>query len=199
MLRTACRQLGSWRGEFDDQLRMTVNLSPVQLAVANIVEVIQGILDESNVPDPRSRWRSPRACCSRRGRWSCTTWSDCETWGSRSRSTIFGTGYSTLAYLKSFAVDVIKIDRSFLEECHADFRDEALVRAILALGDGMQIEVVAEGVETNTQRDLLHRSGCRYGQGFLFAHPLPAEQIKISPRRFEPSTPATQPALVAKT
>ena len=64
------------------------------------------------------------------------------------------------------------------------------MRAILALGNGMQIEVVAEGVETNSQRDLLHRSGCRCGQGYLFAHPLPADEVSIGPRRFEPSTPA---------
>jgi diguanylate cyclase len=199
VLRTACRQLGSWRGEFDDQLRMTVNLSPVQLAVANIVEVIQGILDESNVPGSALALEITEGVLLAPGALELHNLERLRELGIQIALDDFGTGYSTLAYLKSFAVDVIKIDRSFLEECHADFRDEALVRAILALGDGMQIEVVAEGVETNSQRDLLHRSGCRYGQGFLFAHPLPAAEIKIAPRRFEPSTAATQPALVAKT
>jgi diguanylate cyclase (GGDEF)-like protein len=203
VLRTSCQQLGSWRGEFDDELRLTVNFSPVQLAVPNIVEVIQGILDDSNVPGAALALEITEGVLLAPGPLELRNLERLRELGIQIALDDFGTGYSTLAYLKSFAVDVIKIDRSFLDSRHADFRGEALVRAILAFGDGMQIEVVAEGVETSSQRDLLHRSGCRYGQGFLFAHPLPAGEVKIGPRRFEPSTPptlsapATQPELAA--
>ena len=202
VLLTACRQLGSWRGEFDDQLRLTVNFSPVQLAVPNIVEVIQRILDDSNVPGTALALEITEGVLLAPGPLELRNLERLRELGIQIALDDFGTGYSSLAYLKSFAVDVIKIDRSFLEHRHADFRGEALVRAILALGDGMHIEVVAEGVETSSQRDLLHRSGCRYGQGYLFAHPLPAAEVQIGPRRFEPSTaltaPSTQPALAAK-
>jgi diguanylate cyclase (GGDEF)-like protein len=195
VLRSACRQLGSWRAEFDDELRMTVNFSPVQLAVPNIVEVIQGILDDSGVPGDALALEITEGVLLAPGPLELRNLEQLRDLGIQIALDDFGTGYCTLSYLKSFAVDVIKIDRSFLEDRHADFRDAALVRAILALGEGMQIEVVAEGVETSSQRDLLHRSGCRYGQGFLFAHPLPAEEITITPRRFAPST--QQPALAA--
>jgi diguanylate cyclase (GGDEF)-like protein len=190
VLRTACRQLGSWRAQFDDELRMTVNFSPIQLAVPNIVEVIQLILDDAGVPGSALALEITEGVLLAPGPLELRNLEHLRDLGIQIALDDFGTGYSTLAYLKTFAVDVIKIDRSFLEDHHADFRDEALVRAILALGDGMQIEVVAEGVETDSQRDLLHRSGCRYGQGFLFAHPLPADEVKITPRRFAPATPA---------
>jgi diguanylate cyclase (GGDEF)-like protein len=202
VLLTSCRQLGSWRGEFDDQLRLTVNFSPVQLAVPNIVEVIQGILDDSNVPGTALALEITEGVLLAPGPLELRNLERLRALGIQIALDDFGTGYSSLAYLKSFAVDVIKIDRSFLENRNADFRGEAIVRAILALGDGMQIEVVAEGVETSSQRDLLHRSGCRYGQGYLFAHPLPAAEVQINSRRFEPSkalaSPSTQPALAAK-
>ena len=83
-------------------------------------------------------------------------------------------------------MDVIKADRSFLDGLGTDRRDLAVLRAILAIGDGMDIQVVAEGVETQRQRELLRLSGCPYGQGFLFAHPLPADQIHDRP---PPSAP----------
>ena len=89
----------------------------------------------------------------------------------------FGTGYSSLGYLKQFAVDRIKIDRSFVRGLPGDQGDAAIVRAILALARGLGIEVVAEGVESAAQRAFLLDEGCRLGQGFLFSRPVPLEQI----------------------
>jgi EAL domain-containing protein (putative c-di-GMP-specific phosphodiesterase class I) len=100
----------------------------------------------------------------------------------------FGTGYSALSYLKRFPVDVIKADRSFLDGLGTDRRDLAVLRAILAIGDGMDIQVVAEGVETQRQRELLRLSGCPFGQGFLFSRPLPAEEIHLGRRPFRAAT-----------
>jgi EAL domain-containing protein (putative c-di-GMP-specific phosphodiesterase class I) len=91
----------------------------------------------------------------------------------------FGTGYSALSYLKHFPIDMIKVDRCFLDGLETDSRDAALMRAILSIGSGMDLDVVAEGVETRAQRELLRVSGCQWGQGFLFSEPLPAEQIQI--------------------
>ena len=106
----------------------------------------------------------------------------------------FGTGYSALSYLKRFPVDVIKADRSFLDGLGADRRDLAVLRAILAIGDGMDIQVVAEGIETPRQRELLRLSGCPFGQGFLFARPLPAEEIVIGRRGCTPRRGGRCPA-----
>jgi EAL domain-containing protein (putative c-di-GMP-specific phosphodiesterase class I) len=89
----------------------------------------------------------------------------------------FGISYSALGFLKRFPVDVIKTDRSFIESVESDHRDAALMQAILTMGEGMGIPVIAEGIETLTQRELLQKMGFRYGQGYLFARPLPAAEI----------------------
>ncbi|MCP5160043.1 MAG: EAL domain-containing protein, partial [Gammaproteobacteria bacterium] len=86
----------------------------------------------------------------------------------------FGTGYSSLAYLKSFPLDRIKIDKSFIRDLESQTLDKALVRAILAMTGDLGLEVVAEGIETESQCALLREMGCPYGQGYGIAPPMPA-------------------------
>jgi EAL domain-containing protein (putative c-di-GMP-specific phosphodiesterase class I) len=91
----------------------------------------------------------------------------------------FGTGYSSLSYLHQFPIHALKIDRSFVADLRPGLPrgNTAIVRAILALARSLNIEVVAEGIETSAQREALLELGCRYGQGFLFAHPRPAADV----------------------
>lgn len=89
----------------------------------------------------------------------------------------FGTGYSSMAYLKTFPVDVIKIDRSFVSGIDADPRNEAIVRAVTDLGHGLGLAVLAEGIETEGEREVLARIGCDLAQGYLFGRPTPAEGL----------------------
>ena len=89
----------------------------------------------------------------------------------------FGTGYSSLRYLQRFPVDVLKIDKSFVDGVDRDDHDAALVRTIVALGEMLGLETVAEGIERASQRELLRAIGCRRGQGYHFAHPLDAEGV----------------------
>jgi EAL domain-containing protein (putative c-di-GMP-specific phosphodiesterase class I) len=91
----------------------------------------------------------------------------------------FGTGYSALGYLTRFPIDQIKIDRSFVDGLQAQTRRAALVQAILTLAEGLELTVVAEGIETTGQRDLLNQMGCTLGQGYLFAAPRPAVDIGL--------------------
>lgn len=86
----------------------------------------------------------------------------------------FGTGYSSLAYLKKFDVDTLKIDQSFVQNLSPGSEDMALCEAIIVMAHKLNIKVIAEGIETEQQRDLLAAAGCDYGQGYLFSHPLPA-------------------------
>lgn len=91
----------------------------------------------------------------------------------------FGTGYSSLAYLKKFDIDYIKIDQSFVRSMVAESSDMALCEAIVVMAHKLGIKVVAEGIETAEQYQLLQRIGCDYGQGYLISQPVPAEQFEL--------------------
>jgi EAL domain-containing protein (putative c-di-GMP-specific phosphodiesterase class I) len=88
----------------------------------------------------------------------------------------FGTGYSSLSYLRHMPIDVLKIDKSFIDDMVASAQQRAVVAAIVRLAETLDLRVVAEGVEEQAHRDLLQRMGCPYGQGFLFARPLPERE-----------------------
>jgi EAL domain-containing protein (putative c-di-GMP-specific phosphodiesterase class I) len=90
----------------------------------------------------------------------------------------FGTGYSSLAYLQKFDIDYIKIDQSFVRHLIPGSTDLALCKAIIVMAHALGIEVIAEGVETEQQRQLLTDAGCDYGQGYLFARPIDAAEIE---------------------
>jgi EAL domain-containing protein (putative c-di-GMP-specific phosphodiesterase class I) len=90
----------------------------------------------------------------------------------------FGTGYSSLSYLKRFEVDYVKIDRAFITNLAPGTSDLALTHAIIAMAHALNLKVVAEGVETENQRDLLKQAGCDYAQGYLFARPMPPEELE---------------------
>jgi EAL domain-containing protein (putative c-di-GMP-specific phosphodiesterase class I) len=104
----------------------------------------------------------------------------------------FGTGYSSLSYLKRFPIDILKVDKSFVDDVGDSVEDGALAEAIVQLGRTLHLEVVAEGIEKARQINGLRALGCQYGQGFFFAKPLTADQIDdLLPRlpSGEPWTP----------
>lgn len=90
----------------------------------------------------------------------------------------FGTGYSALSYLKKFNIDFLKIDQSFVRNLTPGSQDLALCEAIIMMAHKLDIKVIAEGIETELQRDLLAAANCDYGQGYLFSRPLPADAFE---------------------
>ncbi len=90
----------------------------------------------------------------------------------------FGTGYSSLSYLLQLPIDVLKIDKSFVTGIAASWRQHALVKGIIRLAGTLEVEVIAEGIETETERELLAGMGCQYGQGYLLSVPLEAAQAE---------------------
>ena len=99
----------------------------------------------------------------------------------------FGTGYSSLSYLKRLPVDTLKIDRSFVAAIESDRRDLSIATTIIALARGLGLTVVAEGVETEGQRELLEQEGCAQGQGWLFAHAMPPAEFEAWWQVWDPS------------
>ena len=90
----------------------------------------------------------------------------------------FGTGYSSLAYLKRFPIDTIKIDRAFVKDLASESEHAAIAIAIIAMAHGLKLRVLAEGVETQPQLDILRDQGCDAIQGYFFSHPLPADRVE---------------------
>jgi EAL domain-containing protein (putative c-di-GMP-specific phosphodiesterase class I) len=90
----------------------------------------------------------------------------------------FGTGYSSLSYLKKFHIDYLKIDQSFVHALESDSNDMALCEAIIVMAHKLGLKVIAEGVETEGQRNLLAAAGCDYGQGYLFSKPISSEEFE---------------------
>jgi EAL domain-containing protein (putative c-di-GMP-specific phosphodiesterase class I) len=90
----------------------------------------------------------------------------------------FGTGYSSLSYLNKFDIDYIKIDRTFVNNLERDDNSHALCEAIIVMAHKLGLKVIAEGVETGAQRDILQMAGCNYAQGFFYARPLPAAEFE---------------------
>lgn len=180
VLRTACLQLAIWRAMVPgDALGVTVNVSPLQLAAPGIAKMVRSILEGAGLPGSALTLEITEKIFVSPGPVQCTNLEEIRALGVHIALDDFGTGYSALSYLKHFPVDMIKVDRVFLNGLETDRRDAALMRAILSIGSGMELDVVAEGVETHAQRELLRLSGCHWGQGFLFSEPLPAEQIRV--------------------
>jgi diguanylate cyclase len=177
VLRVACHQLARWRAESGDDLQVTVNFSPVQLALPNVADVIAAILAETGLPGKALALEITEEVFLSPGELERRNLQRIRDLQVQIALDDFGTGYSTLTYLKRLPVDVLKVDRCFLDGLETDRREAALMSAILSIGSGMDLQVVAEGIETRAQRELLRLSGCLLGQGFLFSHPLPAEQI----------------------
>ncbi|MGW2014836.1 aminotransferase class I/II-fold pyridoxal phosphate-dependent enzyme [Streptomyces sp. NPDC001927] len=106
----------------------------------------------------------------------------------------FGTGFSSLSYLREFPIDVLKVDKSFIDDITTDRQQVALVEGIVRIAEVLGLDVVAEGIEHEEQRELLAAMGCQYGQGFLFARPMTAHQAESFLRRTSSSTTAVRPA-----
>ncbi len=92
----------------------------------------------------------------------------------------FGTGYSSLQYLKRLPLDQVKIDQSFVRDIITDSNDKAIVRTIISMASNLNLDAIAEGVETEAQRQLLLKKGCRHFQGYFFGKPMPIEQFEVS-------------------
>ncbi|MBQ5948813.1 EAL domain-containing protein [Massilia sp. ST3] len=177
VIRSACAQLMQWEREGLDVVPLAINLSARQFMHHGLVESIQRIVRDTGI-DPRLvELEITETALMQHGGQTLEILRQINAMGMSLSIDDFGTGYSSLAYLKRFPVRKIKIDRAFVRELDASAEDRAIVAAVMALANSLQLSVVAEGVETESQYALLRSFGCQFAQGYLFARPLPAGQV----------------------
>jgi diguanylate cyclase (GGDEF)-like protein/PAS domain S-box-containing protein len=158
-------------------LSVSVNLSARQLAEPALVEMVRDALAETGFPAQRMCLEITESALMSDPRAALPILNDLKSLGVRLAVDDFGTGYSSLSYLKRLPVDVLKIDRSFVEGIASDPDDEAIAQAVIALARSLRLDVVAEGIETAEQLQTLHGLGCARGQGFLFGRPAPSATL----------------------
>ncbi|WP_270938890.1 putative bifunctional diguanylate cyclase/phosphodiesterase, partial [Falsiroseomonas oryzae] len=174
VIRTAVAEAAGWPAG----LKVAVNLSALQVKVDGLVETVAAALAESGLPPHRLELEVTESVLMQDSAQAARVMAGLRGLGVSIALDDFGTGWSSLAYLRRFPFDELKIDRLFLRDLDADPRVEAVVTAILGLGRGLGIRVVAEGVETREQADRLLALGCERGQGWLLGRPMPAEQAR---------------------
>jgi diguanylate cyclase (GGDEF)-like protein len=179
VLREACRQARAWHAEYPDQppLRISVNLSTRQLEQQRIVRDVTEALAESGLDPQYLVLEVTESVLMEDTEANIATLGCLKELGVRLAIDDFGTGYSSLSYLRRFPVDLVKIDKSFIDGITGGPEESALARAIISLGQTLRLHTVAEGVEHSAQFDELRELGCPLGQGFHFARPLSAEAI----------------------
>jgi EAL domain-containing protein (putative c-di-GMP-specific phosphodiesterase class I) len=174
VLAEACRQLAAWDGV---DLAMTVNVSARQLYDPAFVGDVRAALADSGVGPGRVVLELTESVMLDRPELALERFTALKQLGVTLAIDDFGTGYSALSYLQRFPIDVLKIDKSFVDGLAQGGRHGSLARTIVALGRALSLRTVAEGVEEPAQRAALREVGCALGQGFLFARPLAPELV----------------------
>ena len=177
----AARQVQDWRQRFDARFQISINKSPVQFR--NVGRIGQGRdwaqeLQAMQIPGDALAIEITEGLLLEADQEVGRKLNNLRAAGIPVSLDDFGTGYSSLSYLQKYAIDVIKIDQSFVRHLRPGAKNLALCKAIITMAHELGIKVVAEGVETAEQRDLLIAAGCDYGQGYLFARPMTAEAFE---------------------
>jgi len=199
VLREACRQMAEWhtKFEFDPPLTISVNVSPRQLNQGGIVEDVERVLAETGLTPECLKLEVTEGSIMQDAETALATLRRLKSLGIGLEIDDFGTGYSSLSYLQRLPFDTVKVDRSFIKELGASAESSEIVRTIMELARSLQMDVVAEGVETEDQFQQLAALGCNYVQGYYFSKPVsaPATQSLLLERdRLQRSFAALQGA-----
>jgi EAL domain-containing protein (putative c-di-GMP-specific phosphodiesterase class I) len=178
-LSEACRQISEWRAasKANRDLIISVNLSAKQFLQPNLVADISSLLSEISLPPEALKLEITESTVMKDPSAAVEMLQQIKSLGVRLAIDDFGTGYSSLSYLHRFPLDTLKIDRSFISSMDDDGDGMEIARTILPMAKNLRLDVVAEGVETLEQFELLKKFNCAYGQGYYFSRPLSAEGI----------------------
>lgn len=169
VLREACQEAARWK----QPLKIAVNLSPAQFGTDHIVDIVKKVLDETGLDPGRLDLEITEGLLIKNPERALPTLNQLRTLGVRIVMDDFGTGYSSLSYFRTFPFDKIKIDQTFVRDLTESREALAIVKAIIGLGKGLGLSIIAEGVETVEQMELLLAEGCHKIQGYLVSPPQP--------------------------
>jgi EAL domain-containing protein (putative c-di-GMP-specific phosphodiesterase class I) len=166
--------MAAWQRERSDQsLTVSVNLSGRQLAQRDIADKVAGALDRGGADPSGLVIEITETVLLDDVESAVRTLDALRDIGVKLSIDDFGTGYSSLSYLRRFPIDIVKIDRSFVNQLGTDSRDASIVEMVITLARGLELDCVAEGVETREQLEALSDLDCAFAQGFFFARPQP--------------------------
>jgi len=179
VFRQACSMARHWHDTGHDELQMAINVSPRQCQEPDFEEMVDAIMAETGVPPSKITLEITESLFIEGAHESAVD----ALHGRRRKGTLlslddFGTGYSSLSYLKRFPVDVLKIDREFVNDVTTSAEDQALCQAVIAMAHAFNLKVVGEGIETKEHARVLHDMGCDRAQGYLISKPLSAEDLE---------------------
>ncbi|MEW9671359.1 EAL domain-containing protein [Ammoniphilus sp. 3BR4] len=178
VVQTVCKQNKRWQDAGYSPLRIAVNISVKQLQNSGFVDMICDILVETGLDAQWLELEVTESCMIENVQETMCKIEQLKSMGLKISIDDFGTGYSSLSYLKCFPIDFLKIDRSFITHITSDTADQAITATIIDLARNLQVNVVAEGVETEDQLKILGELGCDEIQGYLYSPPVPAEEFK---------------------
>ena len=181
VLRQGCQTLLEWANHPETRhLKLAVNISSRQLDQDDFAEQVLALLAETGINPARLKLEITESVVVNNVDNTIAKMQAVRKLGVNFSMDDFGTGYSSLSYLQKLPLEQLKIDQSFVRNMAFNNHDSAIIRTILALGQNLDLNVIAEGVETEVQRASLTQYGCCVFQGYLFGRPMPAEQFRLS-------------------
>jgi EAL domain-containing protein (putative c-di-GMP-specific phosphodiesterase class I)/FixJ family two-component response regulator len=175
VMRTACEQIKTWERSGVPVVPVAVNISPLQLQHGGFADFVRRVLRETGMAPQQLTLEITESALMENMQAHVAELQGLRADGVGVEMDDFGTGYSSLSYLKQLPIDTVKIDRSFINNIDSNPVDAAIVSAVFAMAQSMGLRVVAEGVETPAQLQVLAGYGCAYAQGYYFSKPMPAE------------------------
>jgi len=195
ILRQSCQQLRAWHQAGYSSLHVSVNLSARQFREPHLASSIADVLAEIGLEPGCLDLELTETCIMQDAEAALQALGQLKAMGVRISIDDFGTGYSSLIYLRRFPIDTLKIDRAFTQDMINSADAQAIIAAVIAMAEALKLQVIAEGVETEAQIDLLQKQGCRHAQGFFFGKPVSAEDmtevLRTWPAAGEPHPPVS--------
>lgn len=178
VLHSACQQVRKWNEMSHMRFYVAVNLSTRQFSEPDLIEIIEQVLDATGLPPECLKLEITESSIMEKPEQAIAKMNMLRAAGIHFSIDDFGTGYSSLSYLKRFPIDTVKIDRSFVIDSTTNKDDQEIIRTIISMAKILNLNAVAEGVETKEQQEFLIRQGCHMMQGYFFGRPMPADKFE---------------------